>query len=50
MRQKERVEKVLQLLDEHYGTEYICYLEHENAWQDVYKRQGYGLCLYDSGD
>ena len=33
MRQKERVEKVLQLLDEHYGTEYICYLEHENAWQ-----------------
>ena len=33
MKQKERVEKVLRLLDEHYGTEYICYLEHENAWQ-----------------
>ena len=38
MRQKERVEKVLQLLDEHYGTEYICYLEHENAWQLLFAR------------
>lgn len=24
---------ILDLLDEHYGTEYICYLNHENAWQ-----------------
>ena len=33
MQQKERVKKVLQLLDEHYGTDDICYLEYENAWQ-----------------
>ncbi len=25
--------EILDLLDEHYGTEYICYLNHENAWQ-----------------
>ncbi len=24
---------ILALLDEHYGTEYVCYLNHENAWQ-----------------
>lgn len=24
---------ILDLLDERYGTEYICYLNHENAWQ-----------------
>ena len=33
MTQKERVKKILSLLDEHYGTEYVCYLNHENAWQ-----------------
>lgn len=33
MRQKERVEAILKLLDEHYGTDIICYLEYENAWQ-----------------
>ena len=33
MQQRERVKKVLQLLDEHYGTDDICYLEYENAWQ-----------------
>ena len=33
MRQKERVAAVLQLLDEEYGKELICYLEYENAWQ-----------------
>ncbi|HIY59809.1 MAG TPA: endonuclease III [Candidatus Eisenbergiella pullistercoris] len=27
------MKKVLQLLDEHYGTDDICYLEYENAWQ-----------------
>lgn len=31
--EKERVEKVLNLLDIHYTTEVICYLDHENAWQ-----------------
>lgn len=30
---KQRVEKILDLLDEHYGTEKICYLNHENPWQ-----------------
>jgi len=28
-----RVEKILALLNEHYTTEYKCYLNHENAWQ-----------------
>ncbi len=30
---KQRVEKVLSLLDEHYGTEKICYLNYESPWQ-----------------
>lgn len=30
---KQRVEKILELLDEHYGTEIICYLNHDNPWQ-----------------
>lgn len=30
---KQRVEKILSLLDEHYGTEKICYLNHESPWQ-----------------
>lgn len=25
--------EILDLLDEHYGREYVCYLNHENAWQ-----------------
>ena len=28
-----RVKEILRLLDEHYGTDYRCYLNHENAWQ-----------------
>lgn len=28
-----RTAEILKRLDEHYGTDYICYLEHENAWQ-----------------
>lgn len=28
-----KVLEILGLLDRQYGTEYICYLEHENAWQ-----------------
>ena len=27
------VNVILGLLDEHYGTDYKCYLNHENAWQ-----------------
>lgn len=33
MTQKERIKEVLRLLDENYGREYRCYLNHENAWQ-----------------
>ncbi len=25
--------EILDLLDEHYGTDYVCYLHHDNAWQ-----------------
>ncbi len=31
--QPERVKKILELLNQEYGTEYRCYLNHENAWQ-----------------
>ena len=30
---KERIEKVLHALDREYGTDYICYLNHETPWQ-----------------
>ncbi len=29
----ERVAKILELMDNEYGLEYRCYLNHENAWQ-----------------
>ena len=28
-----KTQEILDLLDKQYGTEYICYLNHENAWQ-----------------
>lgn len=31
--ERERIQAVLDLLDEHYTREYKCYLNHENAWQ-----------------
>lgn len=31
--ERERITTILALLDEHYTTEYKCYLNHENAWQ-----------------
>lgn len=31
--EKERVKKILDLLDEYYTTEYKCYLDHETPWQ-----------------
>ena len=31
--EKERVQAILDLLDEHYGTDYRCYLNHETPWQ-----------------
>ena len=33
MNKKERVKLILSRFDEEYGTEYVCYLNHENAWQ-----------------
>lgn len=33
MRQSERIKEILNRLDKEYGTEYVCYLHHENAWQ-----------------
>lgn len=30
---KKHTKEILALLDEHYGTEYICYLNHDSAWQ-----------------
>ena len=31
--EKKRVEEILKRLDEEYGTDHICYLDHKNAWQ-----------------
>lgn len=31
--EKERIESILALLNEHYTTEYKCYLNHETPWQ-----------------
>ncbi|MGN0156368.1 MAG: endonuclease III domain-containing protein, partial [Lachnospiraceae bacterium] len=28
-----KVTEILNALDREYGTEYKCYLDHENAWQ-----------------
>lgn len=33
MNRKERATKICNRMNEEYGTEYICYLNHENAWQ-----------------
>ena len=33
MNNKERTEEILRRFNEQYGTEYVCYLNHENAWQ-----------------
>lgn len=33
MTKKERIEKIIKLLDLHYGTDMICYLEYETPWQ-----------------
>lgn len=30
---KKRTKEILQLLDEQYGREYVCYLNHETPWQ-----------------
>ncbi len=30
---KQNTQEILRLLDEQYGREYVCYLNHENAWQ-----------------
>ena len=28
-----RIAEILKRLDEAYGTEYVCYLNHETPWQ-----------------
>ena len=33
VKEKERVARILALLDKEYGTDYRCYLEHDSAWQ-----------------
>ena len=33
MTKKERVKEIIRVLNETYGTEYKCYLNHENPWQ-----------------
>ena len=33
MNRKERAKLILELLDNEYGKEYVCYLNYENAWQ-----------------
>lgn len=33
MTKKERATRVVEILNKTYGTEYVCYLNHENAWQ-----------------
>lgn len=33
MNRKERAVKICNRMNEVYGTEYVCYLNHENAWQ-----------------
>ena len=30
---RKRVEEILDILDDMYGTDYVCYLHHETAWQ-----------------
>ena len=30
---KQNTQEILRLLDEQYGREYVCYLNHDNAWQ-----------------
>lgn len=32
VKEKERVARILALLDKEYGTDYRCYLEHDSAW------------------
>ena len=30
---KKRTGEILKILDDMYGTDLVCYLDHENAWQ-----------------
>ncbi len=32
-KERERVDRVMALLDKEYGTDYRCYLNHDSAWQ-----------------
>ncbi len=30
---KKRTKEILEILDQQYGTEYVCYLNYETPWQ-----------------
>lgn len=32
-KERERIDQIIERLKVEYGTEYVCYLEHDNAWQ-----------------
>jgi len=32
-KEREQIDQIIERLKQEYGTEYVCYLEHENAWQ-----------------
>ncbi len=44
---KKRMQRVLDLLDEVYGTEHICYLHHQNDWQLLIATQLSAQCTDD---
>lgn len=33
MKQQERIREILNIMDSEYGTEYVCYLNHESPWE-----------------
>ena len=32
-KEQDRIAEIVRILNDTYGTEYVCYLHHENAWQ-----------------
>ena len=46
MKQNERIEKIIELMDKEYGTDYICYLNHTNAFQLLIASIAAALMMY----
>lgn len=44
---KERMQRILDQLDDHYGKEHICYLNHQNDWQLLIATQLSAQCTDD---